>query len=294
MPSVDPTSYPSYFIGHAGVNLLFSDAPTTLTTRANLRAIGQEILALQPRPKALLVFSGHFEAAEIRGPGTIEVNVKPRTEIWHDFVNDFHDAAPFVYDYEWPHLDAPELAHEVYRELKDAGLLVKRVQRGIDHGVWVPAKVMFPEETPLDVPIVQVSTYHGYDLAQQLKLGEAVARLRTQGYLLLGSGMVCHSFELATAAPSQREAIAQRLLPESKRFDAAVKRAAGLRSGEERKKELLALEELPEFKINHPTVEHFTPLLVVAAAAGDADVEVHGEEAISAGQSTTNFRFTSL
>jgi 4,5-DOPA dioxygenase extradiol len=98
MPSVDsPASskpYPLYFIGHAGVNLLFSDAETSVTTRANLAEIGREILALQPRPKALVVFSGHFVADEIRGKGAVEVNVKPKTAILHDFVNDFHDSAP--------------------------------------------------------------------------------------------------------------------------------------------------------------------------------------------------------
>lgn len=98
MPSVDlhtPSNpYPLYFIGHAGVNLLFSDAETSQTTRANLQDIGKEILALQPRPKAIVVFSGHFVSDEIRGKEVVEVNVKPKTSILHDFVNDFHDSAP--------------------------------------------------------------------------------------------------------------------------------------------------------------------------------------------------------
>ncbi|GAA5889049.1 hypothetical protein JCM6882_009728 [Rhodosporidiobolus microsporus] len=294
MPSVDSPAYPLYFIGHAGVGLLFSDAETAQTTRDNLREIGKEILALQPRPKAVVVFSGHFVADEIRGPGALEVNVKPQTPIWHDFVNDFHDSAPFVYEYEWPHLDAPELASEVYRELKAAGVDARRVQRGVDHGVWVPAKVLFPEETPLDIPVIQVSTYHGYDLEQQYKLGEVAARLESLGYLLLGSGMICHSFEYGKAPEAEKNAVGVRLLGESKRFDAAVKRAASLEGGEERRAALLGLEKLLEFKQNHPTVEHFTPLLVIAGAAGNAQVEVLGKEAISPGQSTTNFRFTPL
>ncbi|GAA5865060.1 hypothetical protein JCM8547_007699 [Rhodosporidiobolus lusitaniae] len=297
MPSVDPPTakpYPLYFIGHAGVNLLFSDAETSQTTRANLAEIGREILSLQPRPRGLVVVSGHFVADEIRGKEVVEVNLKPKTDIWHDFVNDFHDSAPFVYEYEWPHLDSPELAAEVYRELKSAGLDTRRVQRGVDHGVWVPAKILFPEEAPLDLPIIQVSTFHGYDLAIQYKLGEALARLKSLGYLLLGSGMICHSFEYGKAPPSQKEAVGVRLLAESKRFDAATKRAATIEKAEERKKALLGLEELPEFAINHPTVEHFTPLLVVAGAAGDAQVKVLGKEAIGPGQSTTNFRFQPL
>ncbi|GAA6041784.1 hypothetical protein JCM8097_007159 [Rhodosporidiobolus ruineniae] len=300
MPSADPPSYPLYFIGHAGVNLLFSDAPTTQTTRKNLAGIGQEILALQPRPKALVIFSGHFVADEIRGKGIIEVNVKPETPILHDYVNDFHDSHPSVYEYDWPHLDAPELAHEVYGELKGAGLTARRVQRGVDHGVWVPAKVLFPPETPLDIPIVQISTFHGYDLAQQFKLGEAVRRLRSLGYLLLGSGMICHSFALAhflSSSPSpsatEIEAFSSDLLGESKRFGRAVKEAVGVLDEAERREKLLELEKKAEFARQHPTVEHLTPLLVVSAAAGlCAAIDVLGDEAISPGQSTTNFRFT--
>ena len=95
----------------------------------------------------------------------------------HDFVNDFHDSAPFVYEYEWPHDDSPELATEVWRRLTESGIKAKRVERGVDHGVWVPFKLMF-EDDPLDVPVVQVSTFYGYDLESQIRLGEAIASLR--------------------------------------------------------------------------------------------------------------------
>jgi aromatic ring-opening dioxygenase catalytic subunit (LigB family) len=74
MPStVQPSqAYPAYFIGHAGVGLLFNESSNNKTVQDNLRSIGKEILSLSPRPKALIVFSGHFEAGEIHGPGVIE------------------------------------------------------------------------------------------------------------------------------------------------------------------------------------------------------------------------------
>lgn len=93
-------------------------------------------------------------------------------------MNDLHDAYPAVYDFEWPHHDAPELAIEVWSHLKKASIRALRVERGVDHGLWVPFKVMFPPEDPLDLPVVQVSTFHGYDLASQIRLGEAVHSLR--------------------------------------------------------------------------------------------------------------------
>ncbi|KAI1776322.1 Extradiol ring-cleavage dioxygenase, class III enzyme, subunit B [Hypoxylon cercidicola] len=300
MPSaITPTRpLPVYFIGHAGVGLLFNESPQNKIVQDNLRAIGEEILAITPRPKAILTFSGHFEAGEIHGPGVIEVNVKKGTYIQHDFVNDFHDSKPFVYEYEWPHLDAPELAHDIWKHLAGQGIKAKRAERGVDHGVWVPFKLMFPPETPLDIPVVQVSTFHGYDLESQIRLGEAVASLRNEGYLVVASGMAVHSFASIgeiQAAPSDasRDAIRQKVLAESRAFDTHLRAAVAKRGAAERKAALLDLQKLPEFRRSHPTVEHFTPLLVAAGAARDADEGGRplGEDVVEPGMSYLNVRF---
>lgn len=72
-PATQPAqALPVYFIGHAGVSLLFSDTDNNHIVQNNLRAIGDEIRALSPLPKAIITFSGHFEAGEIHGPGVIE------------------------------------------------------------------------------------------------------------------------------------------------------------------------------------------------------------------------------
>ncbi|KAI0848630.1 Extradiol ring-cleavage dioxygenase, class III enzyme, subunit B [Daldinia vernicosa] len=306
MPSavVPDRPLPVYFIGHAGVGLLFRESPHNRIVQDNLRAVGEEIRAISPRPKAILTFSGHFEAGEIHGPGVIEVNVKKGTYIMHDFVNDFHDSAPFVYEYDWPHQDAPELATEVWRHLTKSGIKAKRVERGVDHGVWVPFKLMFPTETPLDVPVVQVSTFYGYDLESQIRLGEAVASLRvsfqrhsTEGYLIVASGMAVHSFpsiaEIRDAPSNEtRELARQKVLKESRDFDAHLRAAVAKRDAAERREALLQLESLPEFRRSHPTVEHFTPLLVAAGAAGDAeDVVPLGVDVVEPGMSYLNVRF---
>ncbi|KAI0133181.1 Extradiol aromatic ring-opening dioxygenase [Hypoxylon sp. NC0597] len=276
---------PVYFIGHAGVGLLFSESPHNRIVQDNLRAIGEEIRAISPRPKAILTFSGHFETGEIHGPG-------------HDFVNDFHDSAPFVYEYDWPHQDAPELAIEVWRHLNKSGIKAKRAERGVDHGVWVPFKLMFPPEDPLDIPIVQVSTFYGYDLESQIRLGEAVSSLRNEGYLIVGSGMAVHSFpsiaEIRDAPSDEEKEIArQKVLKESRTFDTHLRAAVTKRDAAERKKALLELESLPEFRRSHPTVEHFTPLLVAAGAAGDAaEIEPLGVDVVEPGMSYLNVRFS--
>ncbi|KAJ5607115.1 hypothetical protein N7537_003734 [Penicillium hordei] len=275
-------SLPTYFIGHAGVGLLFDDRPRNEIVQANLRNIGEEILSLSPRPKAVVVFSGHFEADEIHGPG-------------HDFVNDFHDSKPFVYEYNWPHQDAPELAAQLWEHLRKAGVKAKRVERGVDHGVWVPFKVMFPNEKPLDIPVIQISTFHGTNLESQIRLGQALQSLRHEGYLIIGSGMAVHSFasieEIVDAPTEEREATRAKVLTESRAFDTHLRAAVTKRDAKERNQALLNLETLYEFKRSHPTVEHFTPLLVAAAAAGDADVEALGVDLVDPGFSYLNLRF---
>ncbi|VUC26932.1 unnamed protein product [Clonostachys rosea] len=292
---------PVYYIGHAGVPLLFGEDETIVIARENLRAIGDEILGLEPRPKAIIAFSGHFEAGEIHGPNTIEGQFGSwaclADSFQHDFVGDFHDTYPHVYKYEWDHQDAPELGNKIWRHLKANGLKAKRVERGVDHGVWVPFKVMFPPERPLDIPLIQVSTFHGYDLESQIRLGEVFESLREEGYLILGSGMVVHSFpsiEEIHQAPTEEERILARkkILKETRDFDTFVREAVAQHDPAARKTALLALESRYEFKRSHPTVEHFTPLLVAAGAAGEAKVEPLGVDIISPGMSFLNVRFS--
>lgn len=83
-----------------------------------------------------------------------------------------------MYEYDWPHIDAPDLAGQVWKHLTESGVKAKPVERGVDHGVWVPFKLMFPHEKPLDLLVIQVSTYHGYDLESQICLGQIFESLR--------------------------------------------------------------------------------------------------------------------
>lgn len=61
---------PTYFIGHAGVGLIYLDSAEPV--RENIRAIGREIQSIFPQPRAIIVVSGHFTADEIHGPGVVE------------------------------------------------------------------------------------------------------------------------------------------------------------------------------------------------------------------------------
>lgn len=119
---------------------------------------------------------------------------------------------------------------------------------------------MFPPEAPLDVPIIQVSTFHGYDLGSQIRLGEAFQPLRNEGYLIVASGMAVHSFPSIAeirAAPSEeaKNAACAQVLEESRTFDTRLRAAVTKRGAVERRKALLELESLPEYRRSHPTVE---------------------------------------
>lgn len=141
---------------------------------------------------------------------------------------------------------------------------------------------------------------------------------REEGYLVLGSGMVVHSFpsiEEIKNAPTENERILakKKVLQETRNFDNFVREAVAENDPVARKKALLALESRYEFKRSHPTVEvrhnynmneflgtqftkispqHFTPLLVAAGAAGEAKVEPVGVDIISPGMSFLNVRFS--
>lgn len=186
----------------------------------------------------------------------------------------------------------------------------------------VPFKILFPEDNPLEIPVVLVSTYHGSNLEQQIALGETISKLRyaqcnaafiaeerelipfalcfsrSEGHLIIGSGMAVHSFdsigEIHKSNEEGRQAVTAKVLAESKTFDAALRQAVTKQDPRERKDALLKLQELPEFKRSHPTVEHFTPLLVAAGAAGHAEVESVGINIVEPGMSYVNYRFRPL
>lgn len=108
--------------------------------------------------------------------------------------------------------------------------------------------------------------------------------------------MAVHSFPSIASirnAPSDaaREATREKVLVESRTFDTAIRAAISIKLAKERRKALLELEQLPEFRHSHPTVEHFTPLLVAAGAAGDTAGEPLGVDVVEPGMSYLNVKF---
>ena len=230
---------PALYIGHGAPPLL--DDPTW---SGQLATWAQDL----PRPKAILIVSAHWESA----PVMLSANGAP-------LVYDFGGFAPKYYreTYETP--DASRLAARVAAMMPDGEPVHQHASRGLDHGAWVPLKIMYPAG---DIPVVQMSlpTQDPYRL---LELGRRLQPLRDEGVLVIGSGFLTHGlpflrdWSIDAAAPGW-----------SREFDAWAGEALARGDVDE----LAAYRDrAPGMPYAHPTVEHYTPLFITLGAATTAD-----------------------
>jgi aromatic ring-opening dioxygenase catalytic subunit (LigB family) len=178
----------------------------------------------------------------------------------------------------WPSPGDPLLANRVASLLGQAGLpAAVNSSRGFDHGVFVPLKVAFPEAR---IPVVTLSVAASLDPALHLAAGRALAGLRDEGVLIVGSGMSFHNLR-AYFRPETRE--------RARAFDAWLTGAVES-PGAERNVLLTAWREAPFATFAHPREEHLIPLMVAAGAGGEAPGKrIFGDEPMGAAISA--FRF---
>jgi aromatic ring-opening dioxygenase catalytic subunit (LigB family) len=240
---------PTLYIPHGGGPCFFMDwtmgPPDTWHAMADwLRTLGHE----HADPKALLVVSAHWE----QPVATVLAHEQP------DLLFDYSGFPAHTYELTWPAAGEPELAGRVRGLLGEAGIAsAEDRQRGFDHGVFIPLKVAYPEAA---IPTVQLSLVAGLDPAQHLAIGRALAPLRDEGVLIIGSGMSYHDMRGFNRPGS---------LAISQQFDGwlnevcvdpAVREAA-----------LTEWEAGPAGRRCHPREEHLLPLMVAAgAASGEA------------------------
>lgn len=240
--------FPSLFISH-GSPMLALEPGESGPALARLAAE-------MPRPKAIVIVSAHWESQELL------VNANPHPETWHDFGG--FPAALFAVQYPAPGL--PTLSTEVTGLLQAAGLPARtNSQRPFDHGVWVPLSLMYPNA---DIPIVQVSLPSREGPALQTRVGRALASLRDQGVLIIGSGSITHNLRELDwhAGPESVE-------PWAKDFrDWMIEKLA---SNDE-----AALHDYraqaPNAVRNHPSDEHLLPLYFARGAGGEFSVAHKG------------------
>ncbi len=224
--------------------------------------------SLPGTPTALLVVSGHWEA-----PLPTVTTSAESTLIY-----DYSGFPPSTYQLAWPAPGSPEVAARAVQLLASAGIDAKGdPKRGFDHGVFIPLKVAYPEPR---IPTVQLSLRAGLDPIEHLAIGRALAPLRDQGVLIVGSGMSYHNMR-GFMDPRTREV--------SARFDDWLARAVAAEAGD-RDALLADWSQAPMARQSHPREEHLLPLMVVAGAAGaDRGKQVLRDEVMGAVVSA--FRF---
>lgn len=264
------TKLPTYFISHGGGPWPYMKAETGRTydqLEASLVAIARELGA---KPKAVLMISGHWEAPEF----TVMTSPEP------PMVYDYSGFPAHTYRVRYAAPGSPALAKRVETLLQGAGVPVREdAQRGYDHGAFTPLAVMYPEA---DVPVVQLSLKHGYDPRAHLAVGRALAPLRDEGVLIVGSGLSYHNlFEMWS--PRAKDA--------SARFDAWLQEALAA-SPAERREQLLRWDQAPAARQAHPQEDHLIPLMVAVGAAEEEPAEVVYHQDDFFGQVTaSSFRF---
>ncbi len=149
--------------------------------------------------------------------------------------------------------------------LTEAGIEAVPAKRGLDHGVFVPFKIMFsPDKNPVDVPIVQVSLFDDdTDAAAHIRLGRTVQKLREENVQIIVSGMAVHNLRDMGVAMSQKRA-----MPYTVSFDRALQEAVETLPGEARDRAMKGLLRRADARVAHPTFEHLLPIHVGVGAAG--------------------------
>jgi aromatic ring-opening dioxygenase catalytic subunit (LigB family) len=218
--------------------------------RAELDALSAYLRSLAHvapvKPRAVLMISAHWEE---RVP-TVQTAARP------PLLFDYYGFPEESYRLTWPAPGDPALAARVQALLQAAGFPTgEDPARGYDHGAFVPMKVTWPEA---DIPTVQLSLKRGLDPAEHLAIGRALAPLRDEGILLLGSGMSYHNLRLF--GPAGRAPAAA--------FDAWLGETVTQGSAA-RAERLTRWSSAPAARQAHPREEHLLPLMVIAGAAGE-------------------------
>ncbi len=239
---------PSLFISHGSPML-------ALEPGASGPALAK-LAAELPRPKAILVVSAHWETNQLL------VNSNPQPDTWHDFGG----FPPELYAVQYPAPGAPDIAEAALNLLLAADLPAQLdATRALDHGVWVPLRLMYPHA---DIPVAQVSIPTRLGPAFQHRVGSALAALREQGVLLIGSGSITHNLgELNwRAGPEVIEPWAKAFRDWMVEHLAADDEAA-----------LLDYRSQAPFAVrSHPRDEHLLPLYFARGAGGAFSVAHQG------------------
>jgi 4,5-DOPA dioxygenase extradiol len=210
----------------------------------------QALGARLPRPKAILIASAHWETSLPMVTGS------PKPETIHDFGGFPRE----LYEIRYPAPGAPDIAARTAALVKEAGITAGIDGcRGLDHGAWVPLRWMYPDAS---IPVVQLAVQPERGTAHHLALGRALAPLRDEGVLVIGSGHTTHNLRDFMMDRRGTSPVA----PYAQQFAQWVSEHLAANDA----KALIAYRDRAPHAVRaHPTDEHFLPLFVAYGAAGE-------------------------
>jgi len=225
-------------------------------------------------PKGIVVFSAHWETNDTR------------------VVTDYGDENPLLYDYfgfppdlyklKFKSRGDSKLSQRIIQLYQEAGYKARTTTDseargsdgrgysgpGLDHGVFVPFRLMFGLET--DIPIVEVSIDSSLNPEKNWAIGKAVKALRDEGILVLAGGLTIHNLRDFSAFDAET---AGKLYLD---FDKAILDSIQIENPQDRKLAMTNLTEHRGFRAAHPRADHFVPLYVAAGAGEGGDVKILG------------------
>jgi aromatic ring-opening dioxygenase catalytic subunit (LigB family) len=260
---------PTYFLSHGGGPWPYMKEQNGTRfdkLEASLVDISRQIGA---RPKAVLVVTAHWEGQHFM----LSSGAQP------GMIYDYGGFPEHTYHLQYPAPGEPELAARAAALLEGAGLAAGLdAARGFDHGTF---SMMYPIYRLADVPVVQLSIRRDFDPMAHMQAGRALAPLRSEGVLILGSGLSYHN--LRQFGPSGRVA--------SHEFDAWLQRT--LQSAPQQRSAALAQwASAPSARIAHPREDHLLPLMVALGAAEQERAHcVYHEDDFAGALAVSSFRF---
>lgn len=278
-----PERIPAFFFGHGSPMLAFPESEAAASPilkhagpkgpLANfLRDFGPALLT-KYKPKAIVVFSAHWDTLGER----LVTDYGEENPLYYDY----YGFQPDLYRLQFKSRGDSAVSQRVVELFKESGLLARTVSRleprgqdglgknsaGLDHGVFVPFRLMFGEEFK-DIPVLEASLDGSLDPLKNWAVGQAVRKLREEHILVLSGGLTIHNLRDFTCFS---EDIAK---PIYRDFDNAILQAVTLSDAKERKDAMVNLTTHQGFRLAHPRADHFVPLYVAAGAGEGGEVRV--------------------
>jgi len=265
LTSEEKTIMPILFLGHGNPMNAIQENEFV----EGFRTISKDIL----KPKAILCISAHWETR-----GTF-VTAMPHPETIHDF-GGFPQA---LFQVQYPAPGSPELAKHV-QELITQTTVLADDSWGLDHGAWSVIKHLYPKA---DIPVVELSIDHNKPASYHYELAKALAPLRQEGVLIIGSGNIVHNL---------RQVAWDKLNDGSYGYDWAIEANNKVKKAvlEGDHQALINYANMGKsLQLSIPTPEHFIPLIYILALQKDTDsINIFNDKLVGGSLSMTSVMYS--